>query len=760
MADRRPYVDNAGMGAAGEPPAGRFEVLAAVGEVADGSLPFAKAVERLLQIVVPTFADLALLDVRGADGSLRRLGVHIDAPNRAELETAVMRGRVVSEAPVGVAGAVASSQNQLLSVITDEHLQLIASSEEDLELLRALGLRSALFVPLRARGRVLGAFACAVGSSGRRYGGDDLRFADVLAGRISLALDNAGLTQIVDELEHQLESTFANLAEAVIVRDRDGGMVLSNPAAARLLGFSSVEQMRASSAEQMMKRYEAFDEQGRRLDLSDLPSARAHRGEAPEALLVRNVVRATGAERWLLHKATPVLDEAGEVTLVVNVIEDVSEVKRAELAQRVLAQAGSELSSSLEYEQTLQRVARLAVPQLADWCGVRILGPHGALDQVAVAHVDPAKVALARDLGEHYPARMSDGGAWAAVVRSGESRFVREITAEMLEEAAIPDEQAEAVRDLEMRSVIMVPLAVPGQRPVGAMTLVMAESGRLFDERDLALAEELGRRAAVAVENARLYTERSHIATTLQQSLLPDALPDIDGFQLASLYRAAGEQSEVGGDFYDAFAIPSGWMIVVGDVTGRGPQAAALTSLARYTLRAAARLLDDPLAAIEQLNAELRERTRPSLVTIACALLRDGAEGTCAEVILAGHPPPYHVQDGLPRQVGRFAAPVGTFESAAWQVESVGLEPGDQLVLYTDGVIDTVGRTERFGERRLAEALIGTAGARDAVHRIDEALARFADGPQDDDTAVLAVERVATPSPSQAANALLMDGDG
>jgi PAS domain S-box-containing protein len=621
-------ADNTAMGAREGLEAGRFELLAAVGDVADGSLPFRMTVERLLEIVVPAFADLALLDARGSDGSLRRLGVRVDDPERAELEAALMRRRREPDAPVGVARAVSAGESHLLSPVTEEHLRAIASSEEDLVLLRGLEFRASLFVPLRARGRILGALACGVGLSGRTYGAEDLRFAEVLAGRISLALDNAGLSRMVGELEQQLEATFANLAEAVIVRDPSGGMVLANPAAAHLLGFESEDEMSASTAQQLMDRYDAYDEEGRPLALSDLPSAKAFTGDTPEPLLVRNVVRATGAERWLLHKATPVLDEDDRVSLVANVIEDVTDVKRAELAQRLLAEAGRELASSLDYQQTLSRVASLAVPQLADWCGVRIRAAHGELVQVAVGHVDPAKVALAREFGERYPTRVDDGSGAARVVETGEPMLVGEITPEMIEQADASEEQAALIRDLEMRSVIIVPLVAPGQAPSGVLTLVMAESGRRFEERDLALAEELGRRAGVAVENARLYTERSQIASTLQQSLLPEALPQIDGFELASLYRAAGEQSEVGGDFYDAFEVPGGWIVLVGDVTGRGPHAAALTSLARYTMRTAARLLNDPVAAFEQLNFELRERSHPSLVTIACALLRETAVGT------------------------------------------------------------------------------------------------------------------------------------
>ncbi len=129
------------------------------------------------------------------------------------------------------------------------------------------------------------------------------------------------------------------------------------------------------------------------------------------------------------------------------------------------------------------------------------------------------------------------------------------------------------------------------------------------------------------------------IAATLQRSLLPPELPDIPGFRLASFYQAAGEHNDVGGDYYDAFEVPGGWMIVVGDVAGRGAEAAALTSLSRYTFRAAGKLLGDPIAALEQLNAALRELPGLSLVSVCCALLRSARQrspGRCR----ARRPPP------------------------------------------------------------------------------------------------------------------------
>jgi serine phosphatase RsbU (regulator of sigma subunit) len=367
-------------------------------------------------------------------------------------------------------------------------------------------------------------------------------------------------------------------------------------------------------------------------------------------------------------------------------------------------------------------------------------GRGDELDPVAVAHLDPAKAAVAREFGGRNPARLSDSGGAAEVIRSGQPQLVEEITEEFLAAAALSREQLELVREMEMRSVIIVPLAVAGRPPIGAMTLVMAESGRRFNRDDLELAEELARRAATAVENARLYTERSRIASTLQQSLLPPELPAIPGFRLASLYRAAGEQNEVGGDFYDAFAVPGGWMVLVGDVAGRGTEAAALTSLSRYTLRTAGKLLADPVAALVQLNEALRERPRLSLVTVCCALVRDLDGGAQADVVLAGHPPAYHVRAGEPRAVGAPAPFLGIYEGG-WETEPVTLEPGDLLVFYTDGVIDTVGKAERLGEERLAAALRGASSADDAVRRIERAVSGFAEGPQVDDTAVLVVER-------------------
>jgi sigma-B regulation protein RsbU (phosphoserine phosphatase) len=200
-------------------------------------------------------------------------------------------------------------------------------------------------------------------------------------------------------------------------------------------------------------------------------------------------------------------------------------------------------------------------------------------------------------------------------------------------------------------------------------------------------------------------------------------------------------------------------MVVIGDVAGRGAEAAVLTALARYTLRTVGRFVGEPLAMVEHLNEALRERHDFSLVSVCCALLYEERGTASARVVLAGHPPAYLVRGGIPEQIGDFGTLPGAREIGNWSEVTVTLAPGDQLVLYTDGVIDTVGESERFGEDRLRDALIGASGAADAVSRIETGISRFERGAQADDTAVLAVQRTTRGDVSDAGPASGLAGE-
>jgi serine phosphatase RsbU (regulator of sigma subunit) len=295
-----------------------------------------------------------------------------------------------------------------------------------------------------------------------------------------------------------------------------------------------------------------------------------------------------------------------------------------------------------------------------------------------------------------------------------------------------------------MRSVMVVPMTA-GDRVIGVITLGTSHSARKLGDEELALAEELGRRAGIAVENARLHETRSHIATTLQRSLLPPRLPTVPGVTVAARFRAAGETNEVSGDFYDLFPIGDAWMVVVGDVTGKGPAAAAITSLARYTMRTAAMYERSPAQVLARLNDALAvDPERRQLCTAVCARIEPAGEGrVAATVARGGHPPPYLVSaGGGARDVGTPGPLLGAFEDAAWEEQVVLASPGDALVFYTDGVTDTRGEGgELFGQERLA-ALLDSATALEAdalASRIDRAVQAFERGQQRDDVAMLIV---------------------
>ena len=210
----------------------------------------------------------------------------------------------------------------------------------------------------------------------------------------------------------------------------------------------------------MMALFEVYAEDGRPVQLDELPGVRAWNLDTdPEPMIVRNVVRATGEQRWLLSKAIAIRDPDGMPLYVVNFTEDITAAKRVELAQRVLAEAGRMLVSSLDYERTLQQVAMLAVPELADWCGVDMPGRGGFIEPVAVGHVDPERVAVARRLRERYPVRIDEADGMAAVVR-GDIPYllVDETTDEALVAYAVDDEHLELMRAVGFNAIMIVPI--------------------------------------------------------------------------------------------------------------------------------------------------------------------------------------------------------------------------------------------------------------------------------------------------------------
>jgi serine phosphatase RsbU (regulator of sigma subunit) len=361
--------------------------------------------------------------------------------------------------------------------------------------------------------------------------------------------------------------------------------------------------------------------------------------------------------------------------------------------------------------------------------------------------VDPEVRQRAIDLSKRYPPDADAPQGVYQVVRTGQPELYPDIPDEMLREATVDDEHYNEITAIGMRSAIIVPMTTRG-RTLGALTWVNGSSGRRFDQQDVELAQELARRCATAVENARLYSERAYIARTLQQSLLPVELPDIPGIEVAARFRPTGESNEVGGDFYDLFETGNrGWTVVMGDVCGKGPDAAAVTALARYTLRAAAMRERLPSRSLSVLNeALLRQRDDRRFCTVTYAYIEKLDDGARAGISSGGHPLPLLLRaDGSVEPVGALGTLLGVVADPDLEDRAVTLERGDALVLYTDGVIETrVSSNGVLDERGLAE-LIATCAGRDAdtiAAMVEQAAVLSQNGRPKDDIAVL-VLRVA-----------------
>ena len=531
-----------------------------------------------------------------------------------------------------------------------------------------------------------------------------------------------------------------NLADAVTINDATGNLLYANEATARMMGMTLDEVLSAAPGA-WTEHFAMYDENGRELPLEELPGRRVFFGETPDPLLVRSVARADGSWQWVRIKASPLLDSEGRVTAAVNVSEEVTEVKEAELGQRLLAEAGATLAASLDYEKTLQDVARLAVPGFADWCGVELVGPDGGLDQVAVAHVDPEKVALGRRMRERYPPDLEAENGLGTVL-NGETVFWPEIPDELLVESAQDEEHLELLRAVGLRSVLMTPLR-SGDQVIGAMSFVLGD--RTFSAADLRLAEELAARAVTAIENSRLYTERERIARTLQEGLLPPTLEAPPGWETAVLFRAAGSANEVGGDFYDIIQLGDSWLAFVGDVAGKGARAAALTARARYTMISVAQLTGRADAAVDRVNDAFLDMDGSSLCTLAALRLPAAELGGQVEILSAGHPLPYLVsEDGGATPLGTTGPLLGFVRSPRWPRAVAEVAPGEAVVLFSDGVLDTINDERRlFGEHRLVDVLRSgpVKSAAELVERLDRALLDFQGSEQRDDVAVLVLRR-------------------
>ncbi len=412
-------------------------------------------------------------------------------------------------------------------------------------------------------------------------------------------------------------------------------------------------------------------------------------------------------------------------------------------AQELLAAAGGVFDRSLDRRQTMRTIADTAVPKLAEMCVIDLLSEDGTIgDTVAVA-VREEVVEWLLALRASHPLDLAGEHPVARAVRSHGVVVEQDLTlAGTLERIAPEPESRQFIVRSGYHSVVSTPLIARG-RLLGVLSFYRPRNGQPERPEHLALMRDLADRAAMALDNASQYEARTQLARTLQSSLLPERLPTLERVVLASAYHPAGEESEVGGDFYDVFTTPSGCWLVVGDVCGKGPEAAAVTALVRHSVRAFAFVRSSPAQVLGAVNqVMLGHSLAYRFATAVVARLDLSARPVRVVMGGAGHPPPLLLNpSGSAVSVNARGMMLGVRPGSNVVDTSLALVPGSTLVLYTDGLLDAGAPQRGSTPEELCALLVehADAGPEQVVQRLERhALSRGA-GRLRDDVAIVAV---------------------
>ena len=683
---------------AGHAASGPFEgLLAEAGRLLAASLDLEETLATIARLAVPELADWAAVDLVQRDGRLRQVSSGHEDPAKDALLLEVRRRHraralMAGTTPAGVLEVLATGEPRILPPPAPADAPLESPAEE--ALYAAIGAVSLLVVPLRAGSEPVGAMSFLSTQPGRTYTEADFPVAAELADRCGQALRNAQLYDEAQSGRALLDTVVAAAPVGMSVLDIELSPVLVNARMEALDPPADTERLRQVIAT----------------------------GEAVSDVALRAAGRSYSASYAPVEVSGRVL---GVITAVVETTERERLLERTERLQAVTER----LSAALTEDAVADVILHAGLEATGGRCGV--LGLAGAEpDALLVSHRlnieggPPGRLPL--DLNAPMP----------EAARTGAPVLLHSRAEWLLRFPGLPPRG-------EFEAFAAVPLLFESG-VAGVMGLGFPDV-RSFDAGDVEMLVAIARQGAQALERARLYEERAYVARTLQAGLLPRALPEIEGLDVAVRYRPIGDGSEVGGDFYDVTALDdTGWLVTVGDICGKGTGAAVLTGVMRSTIRALALHEADVGALLEGVNAALlREDSPQALASMACATVRRTGSGFALRLAAGGHPPPLiRRRDGTVEVVDAGGPMLG------WQPEleltqvDAHLDGGDLLLLYTDGIIDARrDRGEPFGERRLHEAL-GAGAGRDAqgtLDLVDGAVRAHAPGPPRDDKALLAI---------------------
>ncbi len=418
-----------------------------------------------------------------------------------------------------------------------------------------------------------------------------------------------------------------------------------------------------------------------------------------DPLVLEYRVRAadSGRYRWFLISALAIRDDAGKIVRWVSTSTDIDVAKRIEERESFMALVSDRLASSIDIATTLATVKDVSLPRLCDWCQIDLIDEDGRFVPAATASIDSEENELLQTLVGH-PVESGTQIALERIVERGEPVIIDRPTDFA---QALPNPRDSAVyKRVAAAAAIIVPLA-NGDVRIGTLSLVF-RTNRLISADDVSFARDFARRAALALEHARLYERERATADALQRAMLPAQLPLLEHVKFSASYSAASESQRVGGDFYDAFALPDGRVaLTIGDVTGHGIEAAVIMGEIRQALRAAAFERAEPSAILDRASRLLVASGRSVFVTAIFGVL-DTATGHFAYAT-AGHPPPLLFDGTDIVRLSSSGLPIGLRGDDGVDF-ALNLHAPCTLTLFTDGLME-FGRNLMDGERRIEAAI-------------------------------------------------------
>jgi PAS domain S-box-containing protein len=478
-----------------------------------------------------------------------------------------------------------------------------------------------------------------------------------------------------EEEVYRLAQVVRSTRDAVLSKDLEGVITSWNPAAIRLYGYSEAEAIGSHISLLIPS-----DHQNEEQEILD----RVRRGEAVESYETERI-RKDGARIDVSLTVSPIEHPDRGIVGASVIARDITAETRRRQAQEFLVAATRGLDASLDFGRTARTIVQTAVPELAELCVLDFIRRDGWFGDSVVGAANPDVATTLEGIRRRTPLDPRSHHPVAQVLKAGRPMVWRDLTApSVLEDVVQSEEHRRLIEETHYRSAAVAPLIARGTT-LGAISFLHASTDMRFDDEDLRLIGELADRAAMALDNARLYEERDRIAQNLQRGLRPPEPPYVPGLDIAVVFDAFGEGMEIGGDVYDVLPTEDGCWIMIGDVTGKGSVAAGVSVALRHSMRGLARQIDEPHELLAQLNEMLLEGR--SLNDFATALLlrlrRDGERWT-ATLAAAGHPPAIHVTGEGSVQLGGGAV-LGAWADAPIPSHEVELRAGETLVLATDG---------------------------------------------------------------------------